>query len=218
MFIGHYSAAIAAKGLSPKTPFWLFILAAQLVDIVWAVLIALGIEKLRFDESLASNPLDLYYMPFTHSLLATFAWMGLAYLLLRSFARSVLSPAQSALVALVVGSHWLLDLLVHRPDLTIAGGEKFGLGLWNLPVIALALEFLLVAIATGYLLWRHAGQRRQQGCFVVFATLLVAVQLASSFGVAPANIAALSASALLTFLVLTAVAWWLERVASRADG
>jgi len=44
-------------------------------------------------------------------------------------------------VALAVFSHWLLDVLVHRPDLPLYGDtHKLGLALWNFPLPALALE------------------------------------------------------------------------------
>ena len=41
--------------------------SVQLVDIAWSILVLLGIEKLRIVPGFtATNPLDLYYMPFTH--------------------------------------------------------------------------------------------------------------------------------------------------------
>ncbi len=211
MFVGHYSAAIAAKAASPRTPLWLLIVAAQLVDIAWAILIAVGIEKVRFDDSLASNHLDLYHMPYTHSLVATLGWMAATYFALRLFATTFLSKTQCLLVALVVGSHWVLDLLVHRPDLTIAGGDKFGFGLWNLPVAALILEFALLGAAAVWLHFRYVGERRQQIGFAGFIALLVVVQLASSFGAAPDTVSLLSASAFITFISLAGVAYIIER-------
>ena len=78
MFVGHYSAAFIAKRLEPRLPLWSLLLAVQLVDVVWAVLVLLGIERATIDFSLPGNPLVLSYMPYTHSLPATLLWSVLA--------------------------------------------------------------------------------------------------------------------------------------------
>ncbi len=75
MFIGHYSAAFAAAALpkAPKlgTPF----VAAQLVDFGFFALVPMGIENMRITPGASvMNPLDLYDMPWTHSLLGALAW------------------------------------------------------------------------------------------------------------------------------------------------
>lgn len=75
MFIGHYGPAIAIKAVRPAIPMWLLFTAVQLVDIAWAALVLLGIEKVRIVPGVtASNPLDLYYMPHTHSFAAALLW------------------------------------------------------------------------------------------------------------------------------------------------
>ncbi len=78
MFVGHYSASFLGQTLAPRVPLWVFLLAAQLVDVAWALFILLGVERFHLDPSLASNPLVLEYMPYTHSLVGTVAWAGLA--------------------------------------------------------------------------------------------------------------------------------------------
>ena len=75
MFVGHYGPSFAIKAFRPAIPLWLLFMAVQLVDVVWAVLVLLGIEKVRIVPGItASNPLDLYYMPYTHSLVAAILW------------------------------------------------------------------------------------------------------------------------------------------------
>ena len=78
MLAGHYSAAFLAKTAAPRTPLWLLALAVQLVDVLWAGFVLLGVERLRLDPSLPSNPLVLEYMPYTHSLVGTLLWAGIA--------------------------------------------------------------------------------------------------------------------------------------------
>jgi len=92
----------------------------------------------------ASNPLDLYYMPYTHSLAAVALWSTVAIILWKFLPRSR-TWSVAALVGLAVFSHWLLDLLVHGPDLPVYDDTmKVGLGLWNYPAIALLLEVVLL--------------------------------------------------------------------------
>lgn len=116
MLVGHYSAAFLAKAASPRVPLWLLALAVQLVDFAHALLLLAGVERVRFDESLPSNPLDPYYIPFSHGLPSTIL-LGMAVFFA---ARKWLGETKPALaLALAAASHWLLDLLVHRPDLPL---------------------------------------------------------------------------------------------------
>ena len=112
MFIGHYGPALAIKAIRPAIPLWLLFIAVQLVDVGWAVLVLLGVEKLRIVPGItASNPLDLYYMPYTHSLAAAALWAGAA-IILGKFLPGVRTWPAAAWVGAAVFSHWLLDLLV----------------------------------------------------------------------------------------------------------
>ncbi|HJU86085.1 MAG TPA: hypothetical protein VJ788_01810, partial [Gemmatimonadota bacterium] len=71
MFVGHYGVSFVAKRIDDSIPLWVLFLAVQLLDMIWAPLVLLGVEKVRIVPGItATNPLDLYYMPFTHSLVA----------------------------------------------------------------------------------------------------------------------------------------------------
>ena len=75
MFIGHYAVALAAKKAAPKTSFGTLFLAAQFIDLLWPLLLLLGIEHVRIDPgNTAFTPLDFYDYPITHSLLAVIGW------------------------------------------------------------------------------------------------------------------------------------------------
>ena len=111
-------------------------IAVQLVDVLWAGFVLAGIEHLRIDASLPSNPLDLYHMPYTHSLLGALGWAALAGAAFFLWRQERLA---SLVLAGAVASHWLLDWLVHRPDLLLwSGSAKHGLGLWNYPALGIA--------------------------------------------------------------------------------
>jgi hypothetical protein len=117
MFVGHYGPSFAVKALDRSIPLWLLFIAVQFVDVLWGIFVLLGIEKVRIVPGItATNPLDLYYMPYTHSLVAATVWAGVAAIGYR-FVPNLRSWGAAFLVAAAVFSHWILDLLVHVPDL-----------------------------------------------------------------------------------------------------
>src|SRR4029453_11232462 len=126
-------------------PLCVLFLAVQLLDVVWAPLVLLGVEKVRIVPGFtATNPLDPYYMPYPHSLVAAPLWSGAAAAAYYSLRRSSgLRPG--LLVGAAVFSHWILDFVVHRPDLPLFDDSaKVGLGLWNRPALAFGLEATLL--------------------------------------------------------------------------
>ena len=118
MFVGHYGVAFATKKADASIPLWVLFLAVQWLDVIWAPLVLLGIERVRIVPGFtATNPLDLYYMPYTHSLVAAILWSGAAALVY-----GAVRPANirtRLLVGLAVFSHWILDFIVHVPDLPL---------------------------------------------------------------------------------------------------
>jgi hypothetical protein len=209
VFVGHYSAAFLARGLAGRAPLWTLLLAAQLVDVLWAVFVLAGVERVRLDPSLPSNPLVLEHMPWTHSLLGTMLWAGLAF----AAARRWLGPARiAAAVAAVVASHWFLDLVVHRPDLTLFGQPpKLGFALWNHPLAAFATEIALLAASVWFCVRRETGAGRAGRArrVVALGALLALVQASLLVTPLPTAVPALVISTLAFFLV---VAWAGRRV------
>src|SRR6266550_2433820 len=146
MFVGHYGVSFAAKRGDRTIPLWVLFVAVQLLDVSWSLFVFFGIEKVRIVPGItASNPLDLYYMPYTHSLVAALLWSLGAYVAYRAIRAFGASHRAALLVALAVFSHWVLDLVVHRPDLPLYDNvAKVGLGLWNYPAPAFLLEVALL--------------------------------------------------------------------------
>ncbi len=106
MFVGHYGASFAAKALRPAIPLWVLFVAVQLVDVGWAVLVLLGIEKVRIVPGItASNPFDLYYMPYTHSLVAVILWSVAAGVLVRALP-GIKTWSAASMVGVAV-THWV---------------------------------------------------------------------------------------------------------------
>ena len=212
MFVGHYGVSFAVKSVDKRIPLWLLFIAVQFVDVLWAIFVLTGIEKVRITPGItATNPLDLYYMPYTHSLVAALLWSGAGFIGYKASRRGASYAA--FLVAAAVFSHWVLDLIVHRPDLPLYDDTyKLGFGLWNYPALALALEASL--LFGGVLLYLRASKAVSPiGTFgvPVFGILLLIVQGIVFFGAPPPSPSAAALTALLSYVVLAGVAYWLEK-------
>lgn len=180
MFGGHYAVAMVAKAIEPKAPMWTLAAGCQLLDIGWSSFIIANVEHARVNTSLPGSMLELYDMPWTHSLAAALAWSIAAALLMKLLLR--LPWWASIVVGLVVFSHWPLDLLVHRADLALwPGGEKFGLGFWNYPVPEQALELGLIAVCGAIWVASCKQQGRLAWPAIAFIAFLAIVQIAVMF-------------------------------------
>jgi len=208
MFIGHYGVSFAAKRADRTIPLWVLFIAVQFLDVLWAPFVLLGIEKVRIVPGFtATNPLDLYYMPYTHSLVGAIVWSlvgaGVYQLLARPAATS-----SSLIVGVAVFSHWVLDFIVHNKDLPLYDNSaKVGLGLWNAPVLAFSLEALLLFGGMWLLFREHLS--RAIGTFV-FGAVMVALQAYIFFGPPPASDKAIASTAILSYALLELVIWWLQ--------
>jgi hypothetical protein len=213
MLAGHYTAAFVGKAAEPKLPLWLLFVAAQLVDILWGVLVLTGVERAGLDYSLPSNPLVAEFMPYSHSLLGTGVAATLAWFVMWQGSRSRRS---ATIVALVVLAHWFMDVLMHRPDLTLAwAGPKLGLQLWNHPVFAHSFELGLLLL--GFLVFRAVARpdaRQGRAAFILLA-VVVGVQLYSIFAPPPPNVLQMTVSLLVLWLVMPGLTAWLERVSGQ---
>jgi hypothetical protein len=213
MFVGHYGPSFAIKSLRPAIPVWQLFIAVQLVDVVWAVLVLFGVEKVRIVPGItASNPLDLYYMPYTHSLVAAIFWSVAAALVFWLLSR-VTTRSAAVWIGVAVFSHWILDFIVHRPDLPLYDDTlKVGLGLWNYPVVALSLEAAL--LFGGMILYLRVTTPINAIGRVgppVFGAVMLAIQSYIFFGPPPVSPAAAAITALVSYVLFAVLAEWLAR-------
>lgn len=212
MFVGHYAAALAAKGAEPRAPLWTYVIGAQLIDIGWSGLVMVGVERVSFDPKLPGSALVLEHMPWTHSLPAALIWAVGAAILVRWALK--LPWAAAGMVGLVVFSHWLGDLLVHRPDLELwFGGQKVGFALWNYPVPEQALEMGLLAVGAAWWGWRRGQERRSAWPALVFVGLLMGLQILAMVmpGGAVGDPVSMGRTALLAYFVAGGLAWLADR-------
>jgi hypothetical protein len=215
MFVGHYSVAFAVKSDRNKIPLWVLFVAVQLLDFLWAPLVLLGIEKVRIVPGItASSPLDLYYMPYTHSLVGALVWSGLALVLYRVASGAKVSRAAALIVAFAVFSHWILDLIVHRPDLAIYDDTlKVGFGLWNHRGLEFGLETAILAGGILIYLKRNTFKSvgRQTGV-IIFGVVLILIQAGNIFVSRPIFSGhAVALTALIFYTFFAGVAFLLEK-------
>ncbi|MFI5119908.1 MAG: hypothetical protein ACHQM4_05810 [Thermoanaerobaculia bacterium] len=208
VFVGHYGVSFSAKKVEPSIPLWVLFLAVQFLDVLWAPFVLLGIEKVRIVPGFtATNPLDLYYMPYTHSLLAALFWSCVDGAVYQYVARP---PGRRAgfVIGLAVFSHWVLDFIVHRPDLPLYGNSvKVGLGLWNAPALAFGLE---AALLFGGMWLYLRGRPAQSLGTIMFGIIMLGVQAYIFFGPPPTSDHAMASTALIAYAVFAIVIWWLQ--------
>lgn len=143
MFAGHFGLAAGVRARSPEVPLWTIMLATQLLDVVFVPLLLSGMETIDGESGYGKAVIHADY---THSLVGAL----LIALLAGLWARRRYGAGGGRVVGMVVMSHWLLDLLVHRADLPLLpghlfGGPLLGLGLWRYPAVSTVMEAALLA-------------------------------------------------------------------------
>ena len=208
MFIGHYSVSFAGRAAEKRVPLWLMFIAVQFIDVLWGIFVLLGVEKVRIVPGFtASSALDLYYMPYTHSLAGVLFWSVFGYGVCQLFPQ-LRGKRTGFIVAAAIFSHWLLDLIVHRPDLALYDSVgKMGFGLWNYRTPAFLLEMALLFAGATLLL--KTVKRRVR--LVAYVCVLAALQFVATFLLPPpASDRAEALTALFFYALLALIAWWVD--------
>lgn len=217
MFVGHYSVSFAARRTGVVLPLWVWFVAVQWLDVGFMTLVLTGVEKVRITEGFTeSNDLDLYYMPFTHGLVGAVLMSVLFAAIVAVAYRAGRTPVAFGLVALASFSHWLIDLVMHTPDMPVYddASTKLGLGLWEYPALGLPLE--LAVLALGAWVYTRAVTLADRGRTLVwgFVGLMAVIQVITHFGPTPTSPEAFAATGLTAYIVLAAMAAWVERRAA----
>lgn len=192
MFIGHFAVGFGLKRSAPAVSLGTLMLGAQFIDLLWPTLLLLGVEHVELAPAGNGPPLRFTDYPVSHSLLMVLVWAalfgGACYALRRS--------ARGAIVcAVAVVSHWLLDLIVHHPDLPLApGGEaRLGFGLWSSLPASLAVELALFTLGV----WLYASVTTARDAigrwgFVGLVAFLLVIHAGNIFGAPPPSVAAVA--------------------------
>jgi membrane-bound metal-dependent hydrolase YbcI (DUF457 family) len=210
MFVGHFAVALAAKRASPRVPLGLFVGSAIGLDLLWPFFLMAGVETVRIDPgNTAFTPLAFDHYPWSHSLVMATLWGGLLGAIAFPRLRSV---GASALVGLVVISHWLLDFITHRPDMPLSlDGPKVGLALWNSIPGTIVIEGLMFGAAVmAYHRAFPPRDRTGSWAFWVVIGLMTAMWITSPWSPPPPSANAVATVGVLT-LLFPVWAGWVER-------
>jgi uncharacterized membrane protein len=211
MFLGHFGIGFAAKAVVPKVSLGTLFFSAQFIDLLWPSLLLLGLERAKIDPTATKvTPLDFVHYPISHSLLAVIGW-AILIALMHFFTRH--DRRNAIFIGALVISHWLLDAIVHRPDLPLYPGSPtlVGAGLWNSLPITLAIEFSIFGLGV-WLYMRATTAMDKTGkwalwSLVVFLTL---IYMSNIFGPPPPDIKAVAWVGHAQWL-LVAWAYWIDK-------
>ena len=208
MGIGHLAVGFAAKRWTPRVPLALLILAALLLDALWGIFLLAGLEHARLQPGItAASPLDLYDFPISHSLLAATLWallFGGAFFAVKRY------RAGAVMLGALVISHWVLDVIAHRPDMPVfLEGPYLGLGLWNSRVASIAVEEAMLAGGV-YLYVRATKGNAAVGLGILVAVFAI-MGVAGYMSAPPPSLTPIAFSNVVLAIVMVFVATAIDR-------
>ena len=188
------------------------VLAAAFLDVVWPVLVLLGVERFRIVPGYtAINPFEFLHYPWSHSLLMTAVWallFALVYLGVKG------DRVGAVWVGIAVASHWVLDFASNRSDLPLyPGGEvRLGLGLWQSMPAIFAVEGLMFAAAIA-LYMRSTKSRDRIGTLAWWAMvgLLLALYIPGPWSLPPPSENAVAIMGIVALAIFGPWAYWIDR-------
>jgi hypothetical protein len=222
MFAGHVGAALAIGRAERRINVGAFVFAALLLDVLLWLFVLLGWESVTIPAKFAVTHQPEFVFPYSHGLLAGIAWSALAgaaiFIWYPRLKENRLRAA--ALIGAAVFSHWLLDALVHMPELPLAGtgSMKVGLGLWQYMPVALAAEAFILVVGLFLFVTSTSLSRARKSWLTILSLLILAFTVAGmTVAPPPPSAMALAASSLATIIVVCALACWLGRLPKTDD-
>ena len=217
MFAGHIGAAIAIGRAERRVNVGAFVIAALLLDILLWLFVLFGWESVAIPADFANTHQPEFVFPYSHSLLAGVVWSLLAgaVVLPWLWGLNKIRWRAAALTAGAVFSHWLLDALVHIPELPVTGtgSRMMGLGLWQSMSVALLVEALIVVAGLWLFLPGTRLSRARKVSLTVLALIILAFTMVGmTIAPAPPSGTAMAASSLVTIIVVCALACWIGRL------
>ncbi len=186
MFLGHFGVGFGAKKFAPKVSLGTLFLASQFIDLLWPLLLLLGLEQVEIVPGITTvTPLLFKQYPISHSLLAVIGWgvlVGSVYFIIKR------QRFTAMLLGFLVVSHWLLDTIVHRPDLPLYPGSKtlIGFDAWSSLPLTLLIELSIFFFG----LWLYARSTKANDAagkwgLIGLVGFLLLIYLGNVFGSLP---------------------------------
>jgi membrane-bound metal-dependent hydrolase YbcI (DUF457 family) len=186
MGIGHAAVALGASRAEPRINVGLLIFAAFLADFLLGIFAAFGLEQAHIPADFPSRHYLTFTFPYSHGMVSLLLWGVLLGALLCWLDRRDRIRAFVVIAALVF-SHFILDALVHAPELPLLGenSPKVGLALWNHMPLELTLETLMAAAGL-VVYWRlGGGSKVSRWGIAIFTLLLTALTWTQLFASQP---------------------------------
>jgi len=179
MLAAHYGVALALKARFPRVALIPLLVACTFPDFLWLALNAVGWERLTAAPSDFMRPDTFGPMPFSHDLSMAILYAGIV----GGMGLLTVSQEWGVALGLAIVSHVVLDVMVHAPDVSVAGPwlrAHVGLDLWRrAPLAAWMLEAAIVAAASVFFLRRSEQSTRRNAWLVIAA--LATLHLAALF-------------------------------------
>jgi len=214
MFVGHYAVSLAIKKIEPKLNLGWTFLAVMLLDALLGFFVLFGIEKI----TIPSNYQELHYLtfefPFSHGLVAALVYSGLSFAIIKWFWRGNANAIKVAsLMAVAVFSHFLLDVIVHIPELPLLGNDslKIGFGLWNNLWVALGLEVVITIVGLIIFFKANPHRRAKIGIPILIGLLTLFTVGGQAFSPAPSNVAGPAISWVVMTFIIALIAFWIDK-------
>lgn len=216
MFAGHVGAALALGRAERRVSVGALVAAALLLDIVLWLSVLIGWESVIIPANFSSTHQPEFVFPYSHSLVASLVWSVLAAAgAWAAYARLGSARTRAAtLIAAAVFSHWLLDALVHRPEMHLLGATSraVGLALWDHMPVALLMEAAIVVVGIVLFL---TGSRLPRAKSVTLAVLTLVILAFTVVGMTlappPPSTLAMAGSSLIALVAVCALFAWLGR-------
>ena len=212
MFIGHLGAGLALKHFDKKTNLAWFFVSVLFPDLLLWIFVLLGVEEVIVPVNFDKLHYLKFFFPYSHSLLGTIVWSILVYV-----AADVITKRRKTAILMGAGvlSHFLFDIFVHTPDLSVFGNNSvlLGLGLWNSIYIALLVE--LVFYFTGLYIYLKGTKGLafggKFGMYIFSGLLIAAAFISQVLSPEPLDGKEVAGSALLSVILVILISYWLDK-------
>ena len=159
--IAHIGVGFAAKKIAPDISVIFLIIAAELIEIIFFVFVAAGIENMPLPDKAP-------FSPYSHSLI-----MGIFWSIIGAFFTFLISRNKKAsiIIGLLVLSHTILDVIASPKlafyptdtKMPVFFNDSFsiGLGLWKNKTVAFIGEFGILITGVVISLWTRRIRKRE---------------------------------------------------------
>jgi drug/metabolite transporter superfamily protein YnfA len=217
MFVGHLGVGLSLKKIDKRINLgWIFF-TSLFPDFLLGILILLGVENIIIPVNYDQLHYFEFSFPYSHGLIAILIWTGIVFLLARNFWPTVNGEKTKA--ALIFSSaiflHFIMDLIVHIPDIPILNYNSaiLGFGLWNHMTLALIFEISLVIF--GLIIYlkstKATGFGAKYGLIFLMIVLTLFNVLGQTIAPAPTDISGPAISFVAQPIIISGIAYWLDK-------